>query len=207
MGRAADAERAYRNAIDLLGSTEPRQTGLGQAIAAGAGGIITAEARAAFEAATAADASAPEPRFYLALAAEQEGDRDGAAERLRALLADAPADASWRAAVEATLARIEQPEGGPSGEQVAAAEDLSETEQAAMIEGMVAGLAERLESEPDDVEGWLRLIRSYVVLGRTDDAAAAARAALDGVAEPAARSRVEALLAELSVTPVEASVE
>ena len=35
-----------------------------------------------------------------------------------------------------------------------------------MIEGMVSRLAERLKAEPDDVEGWLRLIRSYVVLGR-----------------------------------------
>lgn len=206
IGRAADAERAYRNAIDLLGETAARRTGLGEAIAAGAGGIVTAEARAAFEAATALDPAAPAPRFFLALAAEQEGDADGAAERLRALLADAPADASWRATVEATLTRIEQP-AGPSAEQVAAAQNLSESEQAAMAEGMVASLAERLEREPDDVDGWLRLIRSYVVLGRPEDAAEAARAALAGVEGPAARSRVEALLAELSLRPAGASVE
>jgi cytochrome c-type biogenesis protein CcmH len=38
---------------------------------------------------------------------------------------------------------------------------------------MVVSLAERLATEPNDPEGWARLIRSYVVLGRTGDAAAA----------------------------------
>jgi len=34
-----------------------------------------------------------------------------------------------------------------------------------MIEGMVGKLATRLEQQPDDVEGWARLGRSYMVLG------------------------------------------
>lgn len=45
--------------------------------------------------------------------------------------------------------------------------------QMAQIKSMVAGLAERLKSTPDDLEGWLRLGRSYAVLGQPDDAAAA----------------------------------
>jgi hypothetical protein len=61
---------------------------------------------------------------------------------------------------------------------------------------MVNGLAERLKREPDDVEGWLRLIRSYVVMGRPQDAATAARAALQGLQEQGNRERVEALIAD-----------
>lgn len=45
--------------------------------------------------------------------------------------------------------------------------------QITQIRGMVAGLAERLKSNPDDLEGWLRLGRSYAVLGQADDAASA----------------------------------
>lgn len=45
--------------------------------------------------------------------------------------------------------------------------------QLAQIKAMVAGLAERLKSTPDDLEGWLRLGRSYAVLGQAEDAAAA----------------------------------
>jgi cytochrome c-type biogenesis protein CcmH len=39
-----------------------------------------------------------------------------------------------------------------------------------MIEQMVAGLDERLRQAPDDPEGWKRLVRSYMVLGRTEQA-------------------------------------
>jgi cytochrome c-type biogenesis protein CcmH len=74
-------------------------------------------------------------------------------------------------------------------------------EQARAIEGMVSGLAERLKGHPDDVEGWLRLIRSYSVLGRMEAAADAARDALAAVRDPASRKRVEALIADLGVTP------
>ena len=78
--------------------------------------------------------------------------------------------------------------------------------QLAMIEGMVASLAKRLESEPDDVDGWLRLIRSYVVLGRAEDAADAARIALAGLRTDADRERIEALMADLGVAPAGAAL-
>ena len=44
-----------------------------------------------------------------------------------------------------------------------------------MIETMVASLDEKLKQNPRDTEGWMRLIRSYVVLGKTDEARAALR--------------------------------
>jgi cytochrome c-type biogenesis protein CcmH len=90
---------------------------------------------------------------------------------------------------------------GPTSADIASAETLSEGERSAMIEGMVGQLAARLKDEPSDVEGWLRLIRSYVVLGKSDAAAEAARAALEGVADETGRGRVEALIADLGVTP------
>ena len=53
-----------------------------------------------------------------------------------------------------------------------------EGEQGKMIRGMVERLAERLKENKSDLEGWLRLIRSYAVLKEPDkaqDAAATAR--------------------------------
>jgi cytochrome c-type biogenesis protein CcmH len=52
-----------------------------------------------------------------------------------------------------------------------------------MIQGMVERLSERLHRDGGDVEEWLRLVRSYMVLGQTDKARAAvvdARRALAG---------------------------
>ncbi|GBD42435.1 Cytochrome c-type biogenesis protein CcmH [bacterium HR39] len=64
---------------------------------------------------------------------------------------------------------------GPTAEDMAAAADMSPEEQRAMIEQMVARLAARLEQQPDDIEGWRMLARSYRVLGRTQEALAAYR--------------------------------
>ena len=61
---------------------------------------------------------------------------------------------------------------GPTAGQMAAASALPASDQQAMINGMVGGLAARLAANPDDVEGWVRLIRSRMVL---NDRAAAAR--------------------------------
>lgn len=204
IGRLEEAEQAYRSAIRLLGPSAARQTGLGEAMVASEGGIVTAEAREAFEAAQALDSVAPAPRFYLALAAEQEGKTQAAATAWRALLADTSSESPWRGPIEQALARVATDAGptGPSEEEIAAGAEMNATDREAMVEDMVTRLATRLRDQPQDVEGWLRLIRSYVVLGRTEAAAEAARSALDGVAA-SDRPKVEALIADLGVTPAE----
>ena len=78
---------------------------------------------------------------------------------------------------------------GPTQEQLAAASSLRPAEQQEMAEGMVARLAARLESEPDDVDGWIMLMRSYQTLGRAADARAALASAL--AANPADRVRLQ----------------
>ncbi|MEQ9691321.1 MAG: tetratricopeptide repeat protein, partial [Bauldia litoralis] len=103
------------------------------------------------------------------------------------------------------LARLESvaapPGPGPTADDSVAAGVLAADDRAAMIEGMVAQLASRLESEPDDAEGWARLVRSYMVLGRPDDARAAldqARSALDGDEDKLAMVEAEAQASGLS---------
>jgi cytochrome c-type biogenesis protein CcmH len=59
-------------------------------------------------------------------------------------------------------------------------------QQDQMIRGMVARLAAKLQQDGSDVDGWLRLLRSYMVLGEADKARAAAaeaRNALKGDAD------------------------
>jgi len=208
LDRPADAARAWRNVIRLLGSTADRQMSLGEALWTAEQGMITAEARAAFEAANKMSPQAPGPRFFLALAAEQEGNVDDAKARLTALLADAPPDAPWRDLVVQGIADLEKAGSGapgPTPADVAAAQNMGPEEQVSMIEGMVKQLSARLKDNPDDAQGWLMLIRSNVVLGRKDAAVEAARSGLKGVTDPAARGEIEAALAELTGSGAPAS--
>jgi cytochrome c-type biogenesis protein CcmH len=193
LGRFDDAVKARRNALRLNGTTAEREAAFGEALVFAANGVVTAEAKAAFEKAVALDANSVQARYFLGLAAEQDGDRAQAAATWRALIEAAPPDAPWIDLLRRALARVERAgapggssggaSGGPSDEQVAASSELAPGQRQAMIQGMVERLSERLHRDGADVEGWLRLVRSYVVLGQPDKARAAvvdARRALAG---------------------------
>jgi cytochrome c-type biogenesis protein CcmH len=64
-----------------------------------------------------------------------------------------------------------------------AAAEMSAEERGQMIRSMVERLAARLEDQPDDREGWLRLGRAYEVLGEPDKARDA-RARAEALAKP-----------------------
>ena len=61
------------------------------------------------------------------------------------------------------LAENAQPPG-PTAEDVKAAQQMSAEDRLTMIRGMVGRLAEKMEDDPKNAEGWLRLGRSYEVL-------------------------------------------
>ncbi|HVX99053.1 MAG TPA: c-type cytochrome biogenesis protein CcmI [Pseudorhodoplanes sp.] len=182
-GRFEDAVRARRNALRLLGATPAREADLGEALTAAANGIVTSEAKTAFERAAAADPNGEKAQFFLGLAAEQDGRSKEAADIWRRLLARADAGAPWRPAVEQALARLQVQTFGPDAADIAAAEKLSPEQRAAMISGMVERLAARLKEDGSDIGGWLRLVRAYMVLGETDkarEALADARSKIQG---------------------------
>jgi cytochrome c-type biogenesis protein CcmH len=182
LGRFAEAREAYNRALALIPDEPGLHAELGELIVLTAGGTVTSEAEAEF----AKAGNDPRARFYRAEAALQRGDREGATAGLKALLADAPAEAPWRKAVEERLAEIapgEPPAAplaspGPTAKDVAAAQSMSPEERQAMIRGMVERLAARLQQNPNDKEGWIRLAHAYDVLGDAEKATAArARAA------------------------------
>jgi cytochrome c-type biogenesis protein CcmH len=189
IGRFDDAVKAYRNSIAYNGDGAERRADLGEAMAAAAGGVVTAEAKAEFERAVALDASDVKARFFLGLSAEQDGRPADAAAIWRAMLASAPAGAPWRGLVQASLARVGGGAAAPalSDDTIAAAKDMNETDRNAMIRGMVARLASRLQQDGSDVEGWLRLVRAYMVLGDRDKARQALADARQAVGSDAGR--------------------
>src|SRR5581483_5379457 len=158
LGRFEDAVAARRKSLMLSGENAERQSDLGEALTAAANGVVTAEARTAFERAVALDAQDLKARFYLGMAAEQDGNKEKAALIWRAMLENAPADAPWAPMVRDALARAGAPAAsgsGPGGDDIAAASNMSPQDRAAMIRGMVDRLAERLKQDGGDVDGWL----------------------------------------------------
>jgi cytochrome c-type biogenesis protein CcmH len=188
--RYDDAVKARRNALSLLGATAEREVDLGEALTSAAGGVVTADAKAAFERATALDGDNFKAMFYLGLAAQQDGDGGEAARIWHNLIAKAPADAPWLTVVRQSLARVEHPGAGapgasapgPQPEDVAAAGEMSPEARNQMIRGMVERLAARLHEDGSDVEGWLRLLRAYMVMGERDKAKSAASEARGALA-------------------------
>ena len=183
--------KRYKTAAEALGHASeltPNSAGLmarhGEALSFAAQGTVGAATRKVFESALVIDPREPRAHFYLGLADNQAGRGQTALERWRALDAETPADAPWRAPLRAQIARLakelgETPEDrgveapGPSADDVAAASRMSGDDRQAMIRSMVARLAERLVETPDDADGWIRLGRSYKVLGETAKSRAA----------------------------------
>src|SRR5262245_25168069 len=139
VGRYADSINAYSQAAKLLGDSAARQSGLGEAMAAAAGGEITPDAQAAFRRALSLDPNDVKARFYLAGALAQQGQIAEAAAALKAMRRGLPADSPWLGAVDEALARMnravasaDQPPG-PSQADVDAAGQMSADDRNAMI--------------------------------------------------------------------------
>ena len=195
--RSQIAQNRMGSAVDALiraTTKDPRRADLrsllGEAMVAAADGQVTAAAREAFRHAVGLDPREPRARFYLGLARIQDGDLKGAVDDWLRLEADSSPDAPWRPMLTERLAataaeagidldqrRAETAPRGPTAADVAAAQQMAPADRQQMVRGMVEGLAQRLEDNPGDVEGWMRLARARRVLGEEAAATEALRRA------------------------------
>lgn len=198
VGEFFKSQDAFAKAIALEGSTPNRHSGLGEAIMRAQEGVVTGEARSNFERALQLDPNDPRANFFLALSLMQTGKNAEAIAAFEDFARRSPADAPWVDAIKAQIATIkgisvaeveletapstqtaeQAPLGNPSAEDVEAAAELNSEDRMAMISSMVASLDEKLKDEPNNFEGWQRLIRSFKVLGRDDEASNALVSAL-----------------------------
>jgi cytochrome c-type biogenesis protein CcmH len=171
-GHYAEAARHFGEALALGARTANTLTDYGEMLSMAAG-RPTQEAIAAFDEALTREPDAIRTRIDRAEARFALGQFAGAAEDLRAVLARAPEGSPWTEPLKARIAAAER----------AAKADTIATQgpdaQAAMIQGMVEGLAQKLEADPRNLQGWSRLVHAYVVLGQRDKASAALTKARD----------------------------
>lgn len=185
LGRFADAAAAYANAARLQGESVRLLAGRAEASMLAKDGIVTEEARTAYERILELEPGRAEPRFWLALAKEQDGRLRDALADYAALLKEPALEKSYRPAIETRIAEVsarlakpaaEAPANrpaGPSAAEIEAAAKLTPEQRDRMVTGMVDGLAQRLKSDGKDLPGWQRLINAYAVLGRRAEARAA----------------------------------
>ena len=168
LGRYDEAVRAYRNSITYNGDSAERRADLGEALAGAAGGVVTSEAKAEFERAIALNADERQGELLpwarrRAGRPRRRGRVDLARRCSQRRRRTRPGVRWWRRRWRAWAAVAPLP--APSDDAMAAAKDMNEADRGAMIRGMVDRLASRLKQNGDDVEGWLRLVRAYMVMG------------------------------------------
>ena len=175
------ARAAWQKAITISHGDYQVLENYGELLVMEAQGQVTPEAQTILQRAVASDSHAYRARFYLAMARLQAGDRAAAIAQWRQVQKDAPADSPWRQEIDQTIKALDQPAqpapppaaAGPGGDggMAGAMMALPPEQRSQAIEGMVAGLAARLQQNPNDLAGWKRLARSYAVLGQPMKAA------------------------------------
>jgi cytochrome c-type biogenesis protein CcmH len=187
--RHEEAAVAWQQAMRLAPREAEFASRRGEALTFASGGQVTPDARAAFEEAARRNAGEPRAQYYLGLADRQGGKLRGALDRWLSLEAGSPADAPWLTFLRPRIAELALELGiddaalaelrrnatplvadappGPTREQVEAAQGMDSADREQMIRGMVDRLAERLQTSPDDADGWARLGRARIVLGET----------------------------------------
>jgi cytochrome c-type biogenesis protein CcmH len=219
-GNAEEAAAAYRRAAKIEPGNAENWSSLGEALQVSSRTLVP-EAADAFSRAVKIDPSDPRARYFLAVQKDMRGDHKGAVDDWLAFLKDTPPGAPWEADlrrnIEQTAAkhkidvagRVPPAAGtgragagipGPTPEQLAAASSIPPGQQDRMVQGMVESLEKRLKADPKDADGWIRLMRSRMVLGESDAAAAALRSGLAAFkGDAATEGRLKSAATELGV--------
>jgi len=104
-GNTADAAGILRSAVREHPRDPALWVGLGNALVDHAG-MLTPSAELAYRRAAELAPGHPAAPFFFGLALARSGDREGAVAMWKQVLADAPADASWRPLVEDAIAAL-----------------------------------------------------------------------------------------------------
>lgn len=193
-GEAADA---YARIMQLRGTDADTLTEYAESLLLTNRGTPNAQSRAAIAEALKKQPKHKKARFYRALTLQQDGKPLEALKQWRLLMAQNPKDLRLQMAAQRQIAALKLPKGLPKDlpgvkmpkldkSQRDAAAAMSAKDRQAMINSMVERLAGKLAENPQDVDGWMRLIRAQVVLGRKQAAASSLKTASNALKDNAA---------------------
>lgn len=216
------ASEAYAKAVALDGSDPNVLSAYGETLVRADEGLVSERALAVFEDALVLDPSDPRARFFKGMYLEQSGDPEAAIVIWQDILDTAPAGAEWTAGLAQRIQELADAQNmdvaalpnqvllppqtsnsaapGPTAQDIQAAQEMTPEDRQNMIRSMVEGLASRLAENPNDPEGWIRLIRSRLVLGEKDVAQASYRKAQEVFAsDPITLSQLQTAVREMGL--------
>ena len=161
-----------------------------------ANGQVTPAANMLLEALLRIEPNHPAAHYYMGVARLQAGDKAAAKTIWTELLDRSPEEAPWVPTVQAQLNELGAAPPRLSQGQIDGVTDMSPEQQQAFVRSMIERLQSRLESAPDDPEGWVMLARSQAALGEPDAAIATLTRAINLV-KLEARPQLQALLDNL----------
>lgn len=182
LGRFTDAVSAIEQIVDRPDASAGVFTRYAELLITSENGIVTPKAEGLIDRVLTSDSKNIAAIYYKALALYQSGELKDA----YALLASRiDIGGEPTSGIQALIAQANQIAGelgepmivsnakesvgpGPTAEDVRAAGNLSAEEREVFVASMVERLATRLEENPNDLSGWLRLARSYGVLGNEE---------------------------------------
>ena len=191
MGRFDDAQHAYREIIRIEGANAQNTLALAETLVRGDNGTVSPEAKNVFEEVLQFEANNPTANFMLGVFLLQQDRPREALNRWQSMVETATGNEEWFQAVEQRINQVRASLETPAE----AIKNLPEQDQKQAIRGMVEGLAERLANDPSDRSGWVKLVRSLIVLGETEKASSAAARAIE--VHGADANFVETIQAEL----------
>lgn len=217
------AEQAFRRAMELAPQNADYTAYLAEMMLLQDGRTPRAEAERLLRRVLELQPGNPQARYYLATMRDMRGDHRGAVDDLITLLREAPADAPWESQVRQATETIARQNNidianrlpprrqadqsaatraipGPNQQQMQEARNIPPHEQQQMVEGMVGRLAARLRQNPRDENGWMMLMRSYMVQRQPDQAREALQSALAAFSnDAAAQARLRTAAQQLAV--------
>ncbi len=178
MRRYEDAIKAYQNIIRVEGRNPEYLLKLADVHIEQTQGQINDEAKMLIHEVLSIDEEHSIAKFYTGIIALQSDKPDETMRIWQGMIDNAKGDEEWLPVVRGRVAELRALEKQTklpalNEEKIKAVEEMNPEDRKAMIGQMVSNLAEKLEDDPDNKQGWERLIRSYIILGRSDDAEAA----------------------------------
>ena len=195
LNRFDDASKAFKRALEIAPNRAEIASFAAETSFMAQGGEFNQEVRYFFKLAQKINPREHKALYYLGLDAFMEKKYSTAIQYWVDLISISPVGAPWLDSVRDRLivaskagklkissfaSRVksqrlndnqQSPEPSPTQEDIKNANDMSEKERKFFIRSMVDRLAERLKSEPNNLNGWRRLARAYRVLGEKQNAA------------------------------------